>query len=305
MHLVGAGLHLADADPFVLFERLLNPGFGGASRHARAANVDPAHAFYLGYEMAKAATALTLGKEYRQDEALDWGFLTLPEESHRLRKAIAAHAARRGAVSDLREADELPAGCRTAARARRRSGLAAAGGAAALLASRQRAARSAAGPLLVPHRRSVRLVHSVPADGGDALGDARPRCSDSPAATSPRPAAVSRRRGGPVQLRPGRAALERVAAAAIRRVRRARAGGRPVRRGAGHSTIVEHRAWLISQGFPETDAEPAAHAGRSSGSSSFKRGSRLPRTAKMHDRRNDCTPSELAAAVSAFPARRA
>ena len=39
----------------------------------------PAHAFYLGYEMAKAVTALTLGKQYRQDQALRWGFLTVPE----------------------------------------------------------------------------------------------------------------------------------------------------------------------------------------------------------------------------------
>ena len=33
----------------------------------------PAHAFYLGYEMCKAATALTLGKTYRQDEAARLG----------------------------------------------------------------------------------------------------------------------------------------------------------------------------------------------------------------------------------------
>jgi hypothetical protein len=46
--------------------------------------IDANHAFYLGYEMAKAATALTLGKDYRQDEALDWGFLTRAENSHRL-----------------------------------------------------------------------------------------------------------------------------------------------------------------------------------------------------------------------------
>ena len=39
-------------------------------------DVDPNHAFYLGYEMAKAVTALTLGKDYRQDQALDWGYLT-------------------------------------------------------------------------------------------------------------------------------------------------------------------------------------------------------------------------------------
>ncbi len=32
--------------------------------------------------MAKAVTALTLGKNYTQDQALRWGFLTVPEESH-------------------------------------------------------------------------------------------------------------------------------------------------------------------------------------------------------------------------------
>ena len=33
--------------------------------------------------MAKAVTALTLGKNYTQDQALRWGFLTVPEVSHR------------------------------------------------------------------------------------------------------------------------------------------------------------------------------------------------------------------------------
>lgn len=91
IHLVSAGLHLADADPFLLFERLLNPGFDGLpTDRAPPDNIDPAHAFYLGFEMCKALTALTLGKQYRQDEALDWGFLTRPEESHRLRKGVRA-----------------------------------------------------------------------------------------------------------------------------------------------------------------------------------------------------------------------
>ena len=45
--------------------------------------IDPSHAFYLGYELAKAATALTLGKNYVQDQALRWGLLTVQEESHR------------------------------------------------------------------------------------------------------------------------------------------------------------------------------------------------------------------------------
>jgi dihydropteroate synthase-like protein len=88
IHLIGAGLHIADCDPFIVFERLLHPGFGGAAdTHEPPEDVDPSHAFYLGYELAKAATALALGKDYRQDEALDWGYLTVPEESHRLRKA--------------------------------------------------------------------------------------------------------------------------------------------------------------------------------------------------------------------------
>jgi hypothetical protein len=33
--------------------------------------------------MAKAVTALTVGKTYTQDQALRWGVLTVPEVSHR------------------------------------------------------------------------------------------------------------------------------------------------------------------------------------------------------------------------------
>ena len=43
--------------------------------------VDASHAFYLGWELAKASTALALGKDYVQDQALKWGFLTRPERS--------------------------------------------------------------------------------------------------------------------------------------------------------------------------------------------------------------------------------
>jgi dihydropteroate synthase-like protein len=87
VHVVGRGIHLRERDPFLLFERLLHPGFGSAPDTHAPQNLDAAHAFYLGYEMAKAVTALTLGKQYCQDEALDWGYLTQPEESHRLRKS--------------------------------------------------------------------------------------------------------------------------------------------------------------------------------------------------------------------------
>ncbi len=62
----------SDTDPFDLFQQI--------TAHE---SIDPSHAFYLGYEMCKAVTALTLDKTYRQDAALDWGFLTRPETSHR------------------------------------------------------------------------------------------------------------------------------------------------------------------------------------------------------------------------------
>ena len=52
---------------------------------------DPSHAFYLGYELMKARTALTLSKTYRQDQALEWGFLTVPEVSHIARRGSREH----------------------------------------------------------------------------------------------------------------------------------------------------------------------------------------------------------------------
>ena len=64
---------------------------------------DPSHAFYLGYELMKAKTALTLGKAYRQDQALEWGFLTEPEESHLARRRHHGKGAGRTARSASQE----------------------------------------------------------------------------------------------------------------------------------------------------------------------------------------------------------
>ena len=89
VHLVGRGLHLHDADPFLLFEQLRQSGVGGGPPK----NLDAAHSFYLGYEMCKAATALTLGKQYWQDEPLDWGLLTRAEPRHYLRTQVDASEA--------------------------------------------------------------------------------------------------------------------------------------------------------------------------------------------------------------------
>jgi dihydropteroate synthase-like protein len=74
LHVLAAGLHLTGDDPFKMFDEIEASGRG---------RLDLSHAFYLGFEMAKAVTALTLGKQYRQDQALEWGFLTRPEQSHR------------------------------------------------------------------------------------------------------------------------------------------------------------------------------------------------------------------------------
>lgn len=41
---------------------------------------DVAHAFYLGKELARASLAVTLGKTYRQEGALSWGYLTSADE---------------------------------------------------------------------------------------------------------------------------------------------------------------------------------------------------------------------------------
>ncbi len=73
IHAMNNKHHLIGTDPFLIFDQM---GVDDAS-----------HAFYLGHELMKAKTALTLSKAYRQDQALDWGYLTEPEISHRSRSA--------------------------------------------------------------------------------------------------------------------------------------------------------------------------------------------------------------------------
>jgi dihydropteroate synthase len=41
---------------------------------------EPRHAFYLGKELARASLAVVLGKTYRQEGALSWGYLTPPDD---------------------------------------------------------------------------------------------------------------------------------------------------------------------------------------------------------------------------------
>jgi len=42
---------------------------------------EPAHAFYLGKELARASLAVALGKTYRQEGALSWGYLTPDDDA--------------------------------------------------------------------------------------------------------------------------------------------------------------------------------------------------------------------------------
>ena len=72
IHVMNHRTWVRGSDPFALMRDL-------ASRE----KLDAQHALYLGYEISKAVTALTLGKNYTQDRALDWGFLTRPEDTHR------------------------------------------------------------------------------------------------------------------------------------------------------------------------------------------------------------------------------
>jgi dihydropteroate synthase-like protein len=62
-------IYISGLDPFKIFEMLTQVDQG----------ISPSHAFYLGYELAKAQIALTLHKNYTQDQELNWGFLT-PKE---------------------------------------------------------------------------------------------------------------------------------------------------------------------------------------------------------------------------------
>ncbi|QDV30919.1 Pterin binding enzyme [Planctopirus ephydatiae] len=58
-------------DPYEVYDRMISC----------VGTLTAEHAFYLGYELCKAKTALTLGKHYQQDQSLRWGFLTEPEIS--------------------------------------------------------------------------------------------------------------------------------------------------------------------------------------------------------------------------------
>jgi hypothetical protein len=55
------------------------------------------HAFYLGKELMKAKLALQLGKSYRQEGALGWGYLTPPDDARAEHVKLTQRSRRRSA----------------------------------------------------------------------------------------------------------------------------------------------------------------------------------------------------------------
>ena len=61
---------------------------------------DPTHAFYLGKELARASLAVTLGKTYRQEGSLSWGYLTPPDDARSGHVKLTQRSRRAGRSGD-------------------------------------------------------------------------------------------------------------------------------------------------------------------------------------------------------------
>lgn len=78
LHLMNGDGYWHGLDAFRLFEQAMAANSLKSSpmtetQHGRP--IEPGHAFYLGYELARAQIALHLGKQYVQDEPMAWGLL--------------------------------------------------------------------------------------------------------------------------------------------------------------------------------------------------------------------------------------
>lgn len=72
LHVMNRDGYWHGTSPFELFRQM---------RASSSRQLTESHAFYLGYEFCKAATAMLLGKQYEQDEELRWGFLSLDADA--------------------------------------------------------------------------------------------------------------------------------------------------------------------------------------------------------------------------------
>ncbi len=69
LHLMNNSGHWHGQDVFRLFEH------AAVAQSSKGSSIDAGHAFYLGYELARAEIAMHLGKQYVQDEPMQWGLL--------------------------------------------------------------------------------------------------------------------------------------------------------------------------------------------------------------------------------------
>lgn len=104
IHIYNRDGHHVATDPFDLFPKL-------------AVEQDGSHAFYLGYELAKAEIARALGKRYAQDNPLDWGVAADKKREDLIRHApeastvTAAREAKRKAQKERRDAEDRRDDC--------------------------------------------------------------------------------------------------------------------------------------------------------------------------------------------------
>ena len=80
LHLMNRYGHWRGQDVFQLFEQatLSDAAHGNDGKVQMPqpdVSINASHAFYLGYELARAEIALHLGKQYTQDEPMQWGLL--------------------------------------------------------------------------------------------------------------------------------------------------------------------------------------------------------------------------------------
>lgn len=97
LHIYNRDGHYIAQDPFDLFDKL-------------GVENDGAHAFYLGYELAKAEIALRLGKRYVQDQPLRWGVAADVKAEdlthHAPEGATLAHKKQRPAANEAGDSSE-------------------------------------------------------------------------------------------------------------------------------------------------------------------------------------------------------
>jgi dihydropteroate synthase len=99
----------ADAETITVFnsERFVR-GTDIQSIFAQLDVDDPAHAFYLGKELARASLAVTLGKTYRQEGALAWGYMTPLDDARSEHVRLTQRRSSRDSGSGIRDSGNEP-----------------------------------------------------------------------------------------------------------------------------------------------------------------------------------------------------